>query len=102
MGGDRNTGVVNHKGQVFDGSQGAAANEVHEGLYVCDGSVLPRSLGVHPLLTITALAERAMLHLVRDRGWAMAAAPPPPSATAAAAANSPARRRGALARLFGR
>ena len=71
MGGDRNAGVVNHKGQVFDGSAGAAANEIHEGLYVCDGATVPRSLGVHPLLTITALAERAMLYLARDRGWTM-------------------------------
>jgi cholesterol oxidase len=71
MGNDRNTGVVSHKGQVFDGRQTAPPGAVHEGLYVCDGAVLPRSLGVHPLLTITALAERAMIHLARDRGWTM-------------------------------
>jgi cholesterol oxidase len=69
MGNDRNTGVVNHKGQVFDAGTSAAADSVHDGLYVCDAAVLPRSLGVHPLLTITALAERAMIHLARDRGW---------------------------------
>ena len=85
MGGDRRAGVVNHKGQVFDGSPNAANNDVHEGLYVCDGSVVPRSLGVHPLLTITALAERAMLHLARDRRWNMAAALPPATANAAPA-----------------
>ncbi len=31
---------------------------------------MPRSLGVNPLLTITALAERAMRHLAVDRGLA--------------------------------
>ena len=45
MGNDRTTGVVNHKGQVFDGAPTAAPGAVHEGLYVCDGAVLPRSLG---------------------------------------------------------
>jgi cholesterol oxidase len=63
MGQDAGTGVVNHKCQVFDG---AGPDSVYAGLYVCDGSAIPRSIGVNPLLTITALAERAMVHLARD------------------------------------
>ena len=66
IGRNRDTGVVNHKCQVFDGEQIEAADAVHEGLYVCDGSIIPRPLGVNPLLTITALSERAMIHLARD------------------------------------
>ncbi|MGD9500958.1 MAG: GMC family oxidoreductase [Methyloceanibacter sp.] len=64
MGEGAESGVVNHKCQVFDGEEGG---RVHAGLYVCDGAVIPRSIGVNPLLTITALAERAMVHLARDR-----------------------------------
>jgi cholesterol oxidase len=69
MGQDRTRGVVNHKCQVFDATPDATPDAVHAGLYVCDGSVIPRPLGVNPLLTITALAERAMIHLARDRAW---------------------------------
>ena len=66
MAGDAAEGVVNHKGQAFSGSNGTA---VYEGLYVCDGSTIPRSLGAGPLLTISALGERACALLARDRGW---------------------------------
>jgi cholesterol oxidase len=66
MGEDRMRGVVDHKGRVFDADPGKAADAVHEGLFVMDGATVPRSLGVHPLLTITALAERSMLLLARD------------------------------------
>ena len=75
MGEDRTRGVVNHKSQVFNAHPDAAANAVHAGLYVCDGSIIPRPLGVNPLLTITALAERAMIHLARDYGWTFSDAP---------------------------
>jgi cholesterol oxidase len=69
MGRDAKSGVVNHKCQVFDARPEAVAGAVLHGLYVCDGSVIPRPLGVNPLLTITAIAERAMIHLAADRGW---------------------------------
>lgn len=82
MGRERGDGVVDHKCRVFDGAAGAGATALHEGLYVIDGAVIPRSLGVNPLLTITALAERAMLHFAQDRGLRYTTAPASPAAAA--------------------
>ncbi len=70
IGPDAGSGVVDHKSRVF--STRAGSNAVHPGLYVIDGSIIPRSLGVNPLLTITALAERALLHMGTDVGFAVA------------------------------
>lgn len=64
MGDTADTGVVAHDGRVFDPSAGPTA--VHDGLYVCDGALAPTAIGVSPLLTISALAERAMM-LAADR-----------------------------------
>lgn len=75
MGRERTDGVVDHKCRVFNGAANAGDTDVHEGLYVIDGAVIPRSLGVNPLLTITAVAERAMLHFAQDRGLSYTTAP---------------------------
>ena len=74
MGVDRTSGVVDDTARVFDASA-ADPQAVHKGLYVCDGAIIPRPLGVNPLLTITALAERAMIYLARDLGRALTDAP---------------------------
>lgn len=66
MGNDATHGVVNHKGQVFAGVKGDA---IHDGLYVADGSVVPRPLGANPSLTISALAERIVEKLDEERDW---------------------------------
>jgi cholesterol oxidase len=75
MGRERSEGVVNHKCQAFDGAVGRGPTDVHQGLYVIDGAVIPRSLGVNPLFTITALAERAMIHLTSDHGLPLCVRP---------------------------
>lgn len=66
MGDDAQKGVVNHKGEVFSGTTGA---DVHKGLYVSDGAVVPLPLGVNPLITISALAERCCELMAQDYGF---------------------------------
>ncbi len=65
MGDSAEQGVVDHKGRVFDAESGVST---HTGLYISDGSVVPTSLAVNPLLTISAVTERCCRLLADDYG----------------------------------
>ncbi len=49
-------GVVDHAGRVFG----------HPLLYVLDGSIVPRAIGLNPSKTIAALAERAVAAMIDE------------------------------------
>ena len=59
-------GVVDHAGRVFSGASGS---DTYDSLWIADGSVVPTSLGVNPLFTISALAERSCAILAEERRW---------------------------------
>jgi hypothetical protein len=59
------SGGVNDKGQLFTGN----GEEVHDGLVVCDGTIVPAALGVNPFATITALAERTVEKIAEEHGF---------------------------------
>jgi len=56
MGQDSASGVVDDRGAVHG----------YPGLYVADGTLVQSALGVHPALTIAALAERVAAGMIRD------------------------------------
>lgn len=57
MGESPESGVVSHTGEVFG----------HPDLYVADGAIFPRAIGVNPSRTIAALAERIARVMIRSR-----------------------------------
>src|SRR5262249_9570890 len=89
MADDATTGVVDHKGRVFD----PTCDGVHEGLYVSDGSVTPLALDANALLTISAIADGTAEMLIADRKWmasqpgSVASPPPKPPREAATTAS---------------
>ncbi|KAE8718977.1 hypothetical protein F3Y22_tig00109983pilonHSYRG00056 [Hibiscus syriacus] len=58
---DFSNGVCSSKGQIFNPE---VPGLVHQGLYVCDASLIPCSAGVNPCLTIATAAEHVK-HLTR-------------------------------------
>lgn len=63
MGEDYLQGAVDEFGRVFSGD-----GNVHDGLFVADGAIIPSALGVNPFLTISALAERIAERKIQEIG----------------------------------
>lgn len=78
MGSDPEGAVVDHLGRVFTGTSGSDGPEVHEGLYVMDGSIVPIPLDANPSLTISALAERMCALMLRPKAGTSRPPPKPP------------------------
>lgn len=51
-------------GEIFTGE----GTETHSGLIVCDSAAIPAAVGVNPLATITAFAERSVELAARKYG----------------------------------
>jgi choline dehydrogenase-like flavoprotein len=60
MAADRENGVVDEYGRVFERTKRnePAEERFYKGLYIADASIIPTALGVNPSLTISALALR--------------------------------------------
>ncbi|MCB1647694.1 MAG: GMC family oxidoreductase, partial [Pseudomonadales bacterium] len=64
MGDDVQSGVVNDFGQVFN-----PEGDLHPGLYVLDGAVVPEALEINPFLTISALAWRGAGQILKTHNF---------------------------------
>jgi hypothetical protein len=60
---DRNDGVVNNLGRVYNGTE-TTITDPYPDFYVADGGVVPTFLGVNSSLTISALAFRIAENIV--------------------------------------
>jgi cholesterol oxidase len=61
MGNSREDGVVDHAGRVFG----------YKNLYIADGSIVPKAIGVNPSKTIAALAERIADIIINGAGQSL-------------------------------
>ncbi|HEV2417557.1 MAG TPA: GMC family oxidoreductase, partial [Terriglobia bacterium] len=73
LGEDYLQGAVDEFGRVF-----TSKGDVHENLFVADGSLIPSALSVNPLLTISALSEKIAEKIIRN--FQGEAYPAPPAA----------------------